>query len=98
MPEETAVLHSVQQIEHLIQRLERLPDPALRADMQQLVRTLMTLHGTALGRLITLITQAGEIGQTLLTRCVQDEVVASVLLLYDLHPTSFAALVTGPWQ
>jgi Fe-S cluster biogenesis protein NfuA len=93
LPDEPTLLHSVQPIESLIERLERIADPALRASMQQLVRSLMAWHGAALERLMALIAYAGEPGRAILERCAHDEVVASVMLLYDLHPLALETRV-----
>jgi Fe-S cluster biogenesis protein NfuA len=86
MREEQAFLHSVQHIAGLIQRLETIADASVRASIQQLVQSLMAWHGAALERIMALVSQAGEPGSALMDRFVHDDVVASLLLLYELHP------------
>jgi hypothetical protein len=73
-------------IEALIAELERVQDVAVRERIEELVRLLMQLHGEALARITGVLQNQGfEAGQAI-ERFSADPVVASVLMLHDLHP------------
>ncbi len=82
-------------IEELVQRLETAADPATRAVSQELVRAVMELHGAALDRMLTTVRKNGAAGATIVDQLARDEVVASVLLLHDLHPVDLETRVLG---
>jgi Fe-S cluster biogenesis protein NfuA len=86
MSEEKAFQRLSQRIERLIARIEASPDPSARADALELTRSLMELHGAALGRLMEIVAQAGASGYALMDDFAGDDLVASLLLLYGLHP------------
>lgn len=86
MAKQTAFERRLAGIEELVQRLESAADPATRAASQELVRSLMELHGAALERMLETIRRNGAAGATIVDQLARDETVASVLLLYDLHP------------
>jgi Fe-S cluster biogenesis protein NfuA len=58
----------------------------MRADALELTRSLMELHGEALDRLMEIVAQAGDSGYALMDDFAGDDLVASLLLLYGLHP------------
>jgi Fe-S cluster biogenesis protein NfuA len=86
MNEEKAFQRLGQRIERLIARIEAAPDPSVRADALELTRSLMELHGAALDRLMEIVAQAGAAGYALMDDFAGDDLVASLLLLYGLHP------------
>jgi Fe-S cluster biogenesis protein NfuA len=86
MSEEKAFQRLSQRIERLIARIEASPDPSVRADALELTRSLMELHGAALGRLMEIVARAGASGYALMDDFAGDDLVASQLLLYGLHP------------
>jgi Fe-S cluster biogenesis protein NfuA len=51
-----------------------------------LVQIVLALHGAGLERIVGHLTAAGEAGAGIHEACVQDEVVAGLLLLHGLHP------------
>jgi hypothetical protein len=68
-------------IEELLGRLEDAPEPA-RSGARQVVSALLEVHRVAL---------AGIVGRldgnpAALRACLEDELIASVLILHDLHP------------
>jgi Fe-S cluster biogenesis protein NfuA len=93
MREEQAVLHSVQHIAGLIRSLETIADAPVRASIQQLVQSLLEWHGAGLERIMALVSQAGEPGSAIIDRFVHDDAVASLLLLYELHPVDLETRV-----
>ncbi|HEX8772751.1 MAG TPA: NifU family protein [Pyrinomonadaceae bacterium] len=76
----------MQQVEGLIRRIENLPDPAARASALELVQALMDFHGAGLDRLMEIVAEAGEAGYAIFDNFARDELVGSLLLLYNLHP------------
>lgn len=66
-------------VDTLLERVEP------RADAQELVRTLVTLYGEALSRIVETIAGAPE-GERILETLCGDPFVASLLIVHDLHP------------
>jgi Fe-S cluster biogenesis protein NfuA/nitrite reductase/ring-hydroxylating ferredoxin subunit len=95
MPRQTEFERRIAAIDELVQQLEAATDPAARAASQELVRALMELHGAALERMLTTIRRNGAAGGTIVDQLAQDELIASVLLLYDLHPVDLETRVRG---
>lgn len=73
-------------IEELVGKIETLPDPNARSAARDLVQSLMELHGSAVERMLEIIVEAREPGMPLIDELAGDALVASVLLLYGLHP------------
>ncbi|MFC7260716.1 hypothetical protein [Streptomyces lutosisoli] len=70
-------------VEEVLDRLAASGDPAATAAAEELVRSLMDFYGAGLARILHLLSSApGEPPAGLLG----DELVASLLLLHDLHP------------
>jgi Fe-S cluster biogenesis protein NfuA/nitrite reductase/ring-hydroxylating ferredoxin subunit len=82
-------------VDELVQQVEAATDPVTRAASQELVRALMELHGAALERLLAIIGRHGAAGATIVDQLTRDELVASLLLLYDLHPVDLETRVRG---
>ena len=77
----------LQRIEMLIQELEAVADPAVRASVEELLQLLLEMHGAGLERTLELIWESGELGQTLIhDQLARDEQVSSLMLLHGLHP------------
>jgi Fe-S cluster biogenesis protein NfuA len=76
----------MQRIGGLVEEIEAIADPALRATAKELVQSLMDLHGAALERTMEIVAEAGEPGMNLIERLGRDPMVSSVLVLYGLHP------------
>jgi hypothetical protein len=72
------------QVEPLLDRLERLGDPAVREDARALVGLLMRLHADALARLVEIARRTGH--GALLDAWKDDPQVRGLLLLHGLHP------------
>ena len=95
MPRQTEFERRIAAIDELVQQLETAADPAARAASQELVRALMELHGAALERMLATIRRNGAAGATIVDQLTREELVASVLLLYDLHPVDLETRVRG---
>jgi len=73
-------------IGELMQEMESIADPAVRAATTGLVKAIMDLHGTALERELEIVAEAGEPGMEIIDRLGRDSLVSGVLVLYGLHP------------
>ena len=76
----------VQKIGELVQELDLIADPAVRARAKELVQSLLDLHGAGLERILDLIFQHGEGSAQIIDELGQDSLVSSLLILYGLHP------------
>ena len=76
----------IQRIGGLIQEIESIADPAVRAATKGLAQSLMDLHGAALEKALDIVAGAGEPGMDIIGRLGRDSLVSSVLILYGLHP------------
>jgi len=83
----------VQRIGGLVQEIEAIADPAVRAATKGLVQSLMDLHGAALEKALDIMAEAGEPGMSIIDRLGRDSLVSSVLILYGLHPEDLEARV-----
>jgi Fe-S cluster biogenesis protein NfuA len=79
----------MQQIEALVEEIERAPDPRLRERAQELVRCLMELHKEGLNRVLDIVGGEAEAARRTLERLSADVLVANMLMLHDLHPIPF---------
>jgi Fe-S cluster biogenesis protein NfuA len=73
-----------QRIESLLLEFEKSGDPATQAKLRELVQSLLDYHGTAVRRLVEMVQQSK--GPDVLPALAEDELISSLLLLYDLHP------------
>ncbi len=83
----------VQQIGALVQEIESIADPAVRASTTQLVQLIMEFHGTGLDRALEILANAGDPGIALIEKLGRDPIVSSLLVLYGLHPDSLETRV-----
>jgi Fe-S cluster biogenesis protein NfuA len=74
-----------ERIEELVAKLERAADPELHTAALELVQSIMELHGAALDHVLGVISQSAE-GEQVTRKLLEDDLVASVLLLHGLHP------------
>jgi Fe-S cluster biogenesis protein NfuA len=84
----------MQRIGGLVQEIEAIADPAVRAATKDLVQSLMDLHGAALEKTLEIVADAGETGMSIIDRLGRDSLVSSVMILYGLHPEDFESRVT----
>ena len=73
-------------IEQLADSLAALTDRASRETAQSLVAAILELHGTALERLLQIVFHSGPEGQKLIRTFAEDQLVAGLLVLHNLHP------------
>ncbi len=86
-PDEAEFPQRMQRIETLIGEIDSLGgDGRLQAKASELVSLVMDLHGAALRRMIELLKQNGAGAVAALDDCSRDPLIASLLVLYELHP------------
>lgn len=88
----------VQRIGVLVQEIDTIADPAVRASTTQLVQLIMEFHGSGLDRALEILAEAGEPGMQLIDRLGQDPMVGSLLVLYGLHPETLETRVAKAVQ
>jgi Fe-S cluster biogenesis protein NfuA len=85
-PEDRGFRRRIERIESLVRDLEHSPDTSTRECAQEIIQTVLELHGTALERMLESITHSRISGPALIDSIAEDELVASVLLLHGIHP------------
>jgi Fe-S cluster biogenesis protein NfuA len=74
------------ELDRLIAEFEEQADPAARAAMSRIVQTLLEFHGAGLRRILDRLASQGTSGEELIQALGADGLVASLLVLHDLHP------------
>ena len=88
------VQSQLQSIEALVNRIENVADPALKATAKELVQSLMELHGAGIERMLEIVRQDATSESSIIEALVRDDHVRSLLLIYGLHPDSLETRVT----
>jgi Fe-S cluster biogenesis protein NfuA len=78
--------NKLQRIGELVDELEKISDPELRASTKSLVQLLLDLHSAGLERVMEIVACGGESGQRTADELGRDPLVSSLLVLYGLHP------------
>ncbi len=76
----------VQRIQDLQERLEATGDAAAREAADALVSAVVQMYGAGLERIVELLAGAGEAGREIASSLSDDALVATLLLIHDLHP------------
>lgn len=76
----------MQKIEALTGEVEAFADENARAKAIELMQLLMEYHGAAIGRVMEIVAKTGIAGSVIFNELAKDELAASLLLLYGLHP------------
>jgi Fe-S cluster biogenesis protein NfuA len=73
----------------LLEEIQSLPDPDARSRVAAIVQGLMALYGEGLARILAIIGQHDDLAMSvdMLAAITDDDLVADLLLLHDLHPT-----------
>jgi Fe-S cluster biogenesis protein NfuA/nitrite reductase/ring-hydroxylating ferredoxin subunit len=94
--EERELQKRLTHVDTLVGELQKLPDLASRALVEELLSTVLDLHGEALARMIDALGPRGEPAtDRLLERMASDDVIRGVLLLHGLHPLDLRTRVEG---
>jgi Fe-S cluster biogenesis protein NfuA len=83
----------MQQIEPLIQVIERSSDSSTQTAARALVQTLLDLHADGLTRILDSLDRSGQPGRAALMAFTNDPAIANLLLLHGLHPTDLETRV-----
>jgi len=86
MPAQPEFAQRLQLIETLLGKIEAVADPSLRAQVRELLQLVMDLHGAGLERILEVIRAASDGGDGIVHKIGRDDLVASLLVLYGLHP------------
>jgi len=94
MPGQLEFQQQIQSIERMLGEIEGSADPSLRSSVRQLVQLVMDLHSAGLERMLDLIRADAGVGESLVHKLGRDDLVASLLVLYGLHPLPLDARIT----
>lgn len=76
----------VERIEDLQARLESSTETATRDLAEELISALVQMYGAGLERILGSLLQAGPAGEGIAAALPDDPLVATLLLIHDLHP------------
>jgi hypothetical protein len=82
-------------IESLVQELEAVSDPVVKAATKELVASVMDLNAAAFERVLEVAARYGDAGSRLIDGLIRDEAVSNLLILYGLHPQDLETRVHG---
>ncbi|HEX4010529.1 MAG TPA: NifU family protein [Solirubrobacteraceae bacterium] len=80
----------VERVQDLQERLEACPPSAATEAADELVTAVVQMYGVGLERIIAALQAAGEGGERIAAALADDELVATLLLIHDLHPVPLA--------
>lgn len=86
-------MERIRQIETLIRQIEESADPETRERVRELVEAILEFHGAGIERMLEIVRESGNGGDTTVHGFARDESVAGLLLLYGLHPEEFETRV-----
>ena len=86
MPGQPDFQRRLQSIERMFGEIEATADPSLRSSVQQLLQLVMDLHGAGIERMLEVIRADTGGDESLICKLGRDDLVASLLILYGLHP------------
>lgn len=75
-------------IETLLQEVATFPDAQARATTEELIQALLDMYGEGLARILELTEQMVARDTGLIEALADDDLVASLFMLHDLHPRS----------
>ncbi len=87
------VQRRLKRVEVLVETIQRTADPSVRTATQELIETILDLHGAGLDRILEIVTGVADNGEAMLDRFSRDELISSLLMLHGLHPVDFETRV-----
>jgi Fe-S cluster biogenesis protein NfuA/nitrite reductase/ring-hydroxylating ferredoxin subunit len=94
--EERELQKRLARVDTLVGELQQLSDPVSWALIEELLSTVLDVHGEALARVLEAFGPRGDAGaDRLLERMAADDVIRGVLLLHGLHPQDLRTRVEG---
>jgi Fe-S cluster biogenesis protein NfuA len=85
----------MQKLESLLCDIDNRADPATKAQVRDIVQSLMDFHGAAMAKMVEAMATDDNEGPAILEKLTSDELVSSALLLYGLHPHDLGTRVTS---
>src|ERR1700730_2295239 len=85
----------LQRVQELQARLDSAEDPATREIAEELLSAVVQMYGAGLERIVGSLLSAGEESERLAAVLAEDELVAALLLIHDLHPVPLQERVRG---
>ncbi|MCW3028973.1 MAG: nitrogen-fixing NifU domain protein [Solirubrobacterales bacterium] len=82
-------------VQELQAKLDSAGDPATRDLAEELVSAVVQMYGAGLERIVGSLLDSGEEGVRLAAALAEEELVAALLLIHDLHPVPLARRVEG---
>ena len=76
----------VERVQDLQTRLESSGNSSTRPLAEELVAAIVQLYGAGLERIVGALMEAGTDGERIAASLAEDELVATLLLIHDLHP------------
>lgn len=76
----------VDRLQRLSDEVEAITDPVARRTAEEMLAAVLELHGEGLARIGAALDESGDAGHAIKGKLVEDNVVASLLLIHDLYP------------
>ena len=83
----------LERVQELQDRLDSVGDPATRKVADELVSAVVQMYGAGLERIIERMLAGGEAGEQIAVALTDDQYLATLLLIHDLHPVPLEARV-----
>jgi Fe-S cluster biogenesis protein NfuA len=84
---------TMRQLDSLLQDVDAIADPAARSKIGEILQGLMEFHGAGLAAILDRFEQFGDAGHAAVLDLAEDKLVASLLVLYGLHPLDLESRV-----
>jgi Fe-S cluster biogenesis protein NfuA/nitrite reductase/ring-hydroxylating ferredoxin subunit len=94
-PTEDRTEDLVRRVQELQEALDCATDSATRELAEELVSCVVGMYGAGLERILAALHGAGDPGERIAAALTDDELVATLLLIHDLHPVPLADRVQG---
>ncbi|HTX13312.1 MAG TPA: NifU family protein [Solirubrobacteraceae bacterium] len=85
----------VERVQDLQAQLDSTPDSATREVAEELVSAVVQMYGAGLERIVESLQQGGSAGGQIAASLAEDPLVATLLLIHDLHPVPLEQRVQG---
>jgi Fe-S cluster biogenesis protein NfuA len=76
----------LRRIQELVRHLDEIPNLESRNNARALMEAILELHGAGLEKMMDIVAEQVDTGKATIRRFAGDELIASLLLLHDLHP------------
>ena len=81
-------------LRRFLQEVASFPDAQARATTEELIQALLDMYGEGLARILELTEQMVPRDTGLIDALADDDLVASLFMLHDLHPRSLETRIT----